>query len=515
MVEILYKKGLKARAQKPFIGPQMLDIITSGMYDDPLMVYREYIQNSVDSIDMAAQGGKFHSGEGKISILISGTNRTVSIEDNGGGLSEADAKRVLLDLGCSPKDESRQRGFRGIGRLGGLAYCDLLRFETRSSDERNVTAVEWDKKRLDDLGKQVSRETSLVEIVKNITRIFVRKANENDPQHFFRVQMENVRKFHSDRLMNIKTLKEYLSQVAPVPYDKTVFSYAEKLDKYFAPIAGFRGYDLTINGEKILRPYSDIIQISSEPADQIKDIECFQFSTTDGKPLALGWYATTNFKASLPSQVTMRGIRVRLGNLEVGNEYFLSPFFAERRFSTWNIGEIHVWDHYIKPNARRDGFEHTPEYERFLEQASALGRHLSTLCRRYSIVRSAKQRFERKLEEMERLGDSMRFAVNDNEWQNIVFQAERELKKIKAFINDEDFYNRLTTEYAMLKYKLEKLKVRPPNLNECIDGRTLRYVEKKDLFIKILATIVREYDKTTSAEDLIRRILKQLGPSSK
>lgn len=101
-----------------------------------------------------------------ISILISGPNRSVSIEDNGGGLSEENAKRVLLDLGCSPKDGSRQRGFRGIGRLGGSAYCDLLRFETRPSYEKNFTVVEWDKKHLDDLAKQMNRETSLVEIVK-------------------------------------------------------------------------------------------------------------------------------------------------------------------------------------------------------------------------------------------------------------------------------------------------------------------------------------------------------------
>ena len=91
MARTLSEKVAEVPRRAPFIGHQVLDIITSGMYDDPLMVYREYIQNSVDSIDVATQRGLFPSDGGRISILISGLNRTVSIEDNGAGLSEENA----------------------------------------------------------------------------------------------------------------------------------------------------------------------------------------------------------------------------------------------------------------------------------------------------------------------------------------------------------------------------------------------------------------------------------------
>jgi molecular chaperone HtpG len=374
MVEALYEKVADTQQNVPFVGYQVLDIVTAGMYDDPLMVYREYIQNSADSIDMAVQEGKLHQGEEIISILNSALTRSVIIEDNGGGIPEAKAKRVLLDLGCSPKDGTGQRGFRGIGRLGGLAYCDLVRFETRSAEGENVTVVEWDKKRLDDVIKQVNAETSLIDIVKKITRVFTREATGEDPKHFFRVQMVNVHRFHSDKLMNLKMIREYLSQVAPVPYDSYKFSFAERVYKYFCNISGYRGYNIHFNGEKIVRPYANKIEMSDGVIDEIEDVELFEFTTTDGKPLALGWFAKTGFRASLPSQVIMRGIRVRHGNLEIGDEYFLSPFFTERRFATWNIGEIQLYNHKVRPNARRDGFEQTPEYERFLEQASFLGR---------------------------------------------------------------------------------------------------------------------------------------------
>lgn len=507
MVRSLFEEVAEVQQKVPFIGYQILDIITSGMYDDPLMVYREYIQNAVDSIDIAVQEGDLPSGEGRISILISGLNRSVSIEDNGGGLSEANAKRVLLDLGCSPKDGSGQRGFRGIGRLGGLAYCDLLRFETRSSDEKIVTIVEWNKKCLDDLAKQINRKTSLVDIVKNITRIFTRKATEKDPQHFFRIQMENVQKFHSDKLMNTKMIREYLSQVAPVPYDSAKFSFAERLDKYFSVISGYKGYNITINGERILRPYSNKIQISDGVTDEIGDIECFEFSTTDGRPLALGWYAKTNFKASLPSQVSMRGIRVRHGNLEVGNEYFLSPFFTERRFATWNIGEIQLYDHKIRPNGRRDGFEQTFEYERFLEQASLLGRRLSTFCRRYSSERSLKQRVENKLEDIEQLLNKSYLFIDKAHRENLINMSRQELDKLSPIIKNKNFPENIFYKYEEAESKLNQLEETSFFVDNYLDGRSLRHLEKREIVQKLIRFMLNEYDKSSSAHDLIQKVL--------
>lgn len=33
--------------KQPIIGRQLFDMTTSGMYDNPLMIFREYVQNSV------------------------------------------------------------------------------------------------------------------------------------------------------------------------------------------------------------------------------------------------------------------------------------------------------------------------------------------------------------------------------------------------------------------------------------------------------------------------------------
>ena len=44
--------------ETPDIGKHILSILTIGMYQDPRMIYREYIQNSADQIDMLSDDEK-------------------------------------------------------------------------------------------------------------------------------------------------------------------------------------------------------------------------------------------------------------------------------------------------------------------------------------------------------------------------------------------------------------------------------------------------------------------------
>ena len=125
--EIEGRRGISAH-----IGRQILDVITSGMYSDPRMALREYVQNSADSIDAAIKAGVCLEAEGSITITLDGKTRSILVEDNGLGIKNGDVETSLGGLGCSSKGGGGHRGFRGIGRLGGLAYCDMLRFETRS-----------------------------------------------------------------------------------------------------------------------------------------------------------------------------------------------------------------------------------------------------------------------------------------------------------------------------------------------------------------------------------------------
>ncbi len=110
------------------IGKFTLESLTTGMYNEPETCYREYIQNAVDSIDDAVEKGIISMDECRIEIIVDEDRQSISIKDNGCGIMQNSVKRTLLDIGNSTKIHSVNRGFRGIGRLGGLSYCKKLSF---------------------------------------------------------------------------------------------------------------------------------------------------------------------------------------------------------------------------------------------------------------------------------------------------------------------------------------------------------------------------------------------------
>ena len=61
---------------EPVAGKFLLEILTKGMYSNPMHVYREYIQNSTDSIDKAIADGILSTSEAAIHIQIDGTKIT-------------------------------------------------------------------------------------------------------------------------------------------------------------------------------------------------------------------------------------------------------------------------------------------------------------------------------------------------------------------------------------------------------------------------------------------------------
>ena len=88
----------------PKIGAYVLESLTTGMYTRPLDAIREYIQNSADSIRKAEEEGLVGDNQGRIDVTINKSNRTLTIKDNGSGISVDDIFTKLLDIGMSSKD---------------------------------------------------------------------------------------------------------------------------------------------------------------------------------------------------------------------------------------------------------------------------------------------------------------------------------------------------------------------------------------------------------------------------
>ena len=121
------------------IGKHTLESLTSGMYSDPYVVFREYIQNSADAIDGAVSGGILPAGRGLIHITLAPGEGRLSFSDNGTGIPADQAERTLISIGNSRKSARTDRGFRvcGYDRVGeqyGVPLCDLKKDRTRTVD---------------------------------------------------------------------------------------------------------------------------------------------------------------------------------------------------------------------------------------------------------------------------------------------------------------------------------------------------------------------------------------------
>jgi hypothetical protein len=371
------------------IGKDIIELVTSGMYVFPVTIYREYIQNAVDAIDIARVRGLIGSTErGKVSIRIEPADRCVVIHDNGCGIPACDAASTLVAIGGSPKRGTGARGFRGVGRLSGLAYCQELEFRTKVAGDPSVVSVVWDCKTLRGRLADSTFRGDVRKLISQCTAVFFEKAS-NSADHFFEVRMRNVARHRQDMLLNEKLIGHYLAQVAPLPFAND-FSYGAAIEAKLAEFVTRVSVELTVNEETIKRPYSDETRLPGGPYYiKINEIEFLQFADIDGRIGAVGWLGHHDYVRSIHPSVGIRGLRGRIGDIQVGEPNLFDDCFKEPRFNGWSIGEIHVLDPRIVPNGRRDNFELNHHAYNLITQIGPVAAQVAKRCRLASISRNS------------------------------------------------------------------------------------------------------------------------------
>ena len=371
------------------IGKYTLESLTNGMYANPFDLLREYVQNAVDSIDVLSEIEPQFSDNGCIRIVIDSKEQYLSISDNGTGVSAKSAYKTLLDIGNSQKDLKRSRGFRGIGRLSGLGYCDKLVFTTSCSGESEKSIITFDSKKLKELlipGR--SNEETLEDVLMQV--VSYAKQPDKGKYHYFKVEMFGVSK--NSGLLDQSRIKDYLIQHMPLPYSKD-FRFGEiitsKTSQLDYSIPSYR-VDFRFDGteETLFKPYRDLLVSDrvKHTEERIQDIIIKPFYR-DGIVSAILWYAQTNFNGTiLDSQI--KGIRIRKGNILVGDCFTMSRFFKEDRFNGWLVGELFILDVDVIPNSRRDDFEQNEAYDDLILQIKEWAGQVSKNIRKASYQRS-------------------------------------------------------------------------------------------------------------------------------
>lgn len=387
--------GWLAPSEDIVIGKDILELLSSAMYVDAMTIYREYIQNAADSIDEARQNSVLSAKEaGRVEIAIDLPSRSVRIRDNGLGIPARSFIRRLTSLGASAKRGAAARGFRGVGRLAGLGYCQELIFRSRATGETNVSELRWDCRKLKAALQSTEASSDIRDLVRDV--VAHRKVRvEDHPAHFFEVELKGIIRHKNDRLLSAEAIADYLGQVAPVPFSPDC-KFAAELAAALRPHVSLGDLTITVGEQAspIVRPIRSQLDMGDGVFDDFTDLQIHHIPGLDGDTAAICWILHHGYAGAIPQASLVKGLRLRVGNIQVGDNALLEDLFTETRFNAWTVGEVHVLDKRIVPNGRRDHFEQNAHYNNLLTHLAPIARDISKRCRTSSIKRKYLRDFE-------------------------------------------------------------------------------------------------------------------------
>jgi hypothetical protein len=376
------------------IGKDILGLLSTAMYVEPLSIVREYVQNAADSIDVAYDSNILASRKpGKIEIRTDSEARSLVVRDNGVGIERRNVEEILVAFGLSGKRGTSARGFRGVGRLGGLGFAQRVVFRTRFVGEPSVSEVAWDCRALRAILLDNGERSDLADVVHRV--VSVRKLpDDGAPEHFFEVELERLARVRNDRLLNPIAIVDYLRQVAPLPLSPSLL-FNKAMSDFVEEFVPRRRIDICVNdSDPLTRPHRTQFVVSGTKQDKFSEVEQIKIHGIDGGLAAIGWILHHSYLGALKASTSIRGLRARVGDIQIGDDSIFAQAFPEPRFNTWVVGELHILDRGIIPNGRRDDFETTAAYSHLLSRLLPLGRALAHRCRSSSMERTRLRQFE-------------------------------------------------------------------------------------------------------------------------
>ena len=354
-------------AHNAIVGKNILEMLMFSLYPEAETIYREYLQNACDSINEAVETNLLEKQEdGHVTINIDSYHQKVTISDNGTGIAANDAKSRLKDIATGyKKHKESAAGFYGIGRLVGAGYCKQLSFKTSAFGENVASEIVFDVDKIREILNDDENNLSASEVIDAVTTLTTMPQSESE--HYFIVTLTDILPEYQEELLCEDRIYKYLVQVAPIPFlpefknnliTPNITNEKEVLLSYYKQLNSIQ---VSVNNSvNIRKPYGLTIDGTGE---EIAKLRFFTLTDPQYGDLAWGWYAITPFEKAIPdidpyngnTHVLTRGIRLRVHNIQIGNENFFdgTSYFRQARSNKYFNGEIHVVNPKIKPTTDR------------------------------------------------------------------------------------------------------------------------------------------------------------------
>lgn len=491
------------------VGKDILELLSTAMYVDPLSILREYVQNAADSVDAAHAQGLLAGGElGRIDVEIRADSRELVVKDNGVGVPREEVERVLASFGASEKRGKGSRGFRGVGRLGGLGYARGLTFRTRAVDDPEITEIHWDCRKLREELRSSGDKRHLEDVVRSVVTVRRDRATEQAEPHFFEVHLDGVVRLWNDRLLNVDGVSNYLAQVCPVPFSKDL-SFASQIEEHLGRHLPPRRFQIHLNGasEPLYRPHGAEFHVSATKRDRFVACQLLEVPGLDGQPAAAGWILHHNYLGAIRATPQISGLRARVGEMQVGDSDIFITSFPESRFNSWSVGELHVLDDRIVPNGRRDNFEQNAAYGALINQLIPLCRELARRCRTSSMSRSRIQRFEKEEKQAKALLRSVRLGLTGGRSRRSVLrEIDQLLKQVGARVQTALFPDAVSAGLRRRVKRLQGLRERIREQDPRASGEPPVPPAKKRIYAEIARLVTASAPNKEIAQSMVWRI---------
>ena len=364
----------------------ILESLTSGLYNEINFAVREYLQNAYDAIKTAKKDGIPEPDEGYcINVQITKDNRIITITDNGIGMDEF-VLSEYTSIGGGTKNDPDLTGHKGIGKLSGLRFFDKFVVKTKPYESQIGYELVWDsgdmmRTLLSDQEKM--KKTPYVDFIKDFIQLNRFDCTAKEKEHYTHIQLVDVFDEFQSQLNEMK-VGSFIKTSFPVPFYAEEFNTSEQITKWL-------GEDLLpvqtyINDKVIYQFYRDSDNLVPPLTYVIK---------YDDKIRAKGWISWIENTSETISKSDIKGIKFRCKGICVGdNNLFANNCMPSGRdhLSNWFTGEVVILDDEIKPSAARDRFYEGENSRRFFKEIKAkIGKDLSLLADIRSEISAANQ----------------------------------------------------------------------------------------------------------------------------
>lgn len=330
-------------------------------------------------------------------------------------------------------------------------------------------------------------------------------ANETDA-HYFIVELENINKENTALLDNYSDVKDYLLYTVPLPYSITFDPFTAEIYAHVQEL-GLRidEYNISLNDEQLFKPYTSTYH-TSKGDDRISRLEFHDIRDKNGNLTAWMWFGVSSFIASIDRNYLMRGIRIRKGNIQIGDTLTMQRFFKEERGNNYFIGELFCVSDGLIPNSQRDYFNENPERAEF---DSAMREYGIEFLHNVYYKGSTLNNLYRDIKQSERTATDIQYRINHGYYKDAESRekANAELRQAETERESEQKkFDKISASCDILHTVAGNIQIRDKQLLQ-MGGGSLKHSKPKPKYTQNEQKLIRK------VFDIIDAELGNLAPS--